>query len=382
MEFDNDRLRKPAYKIELFYWALLILINPLVNGALLFLSDLKIWALLLLVNLLVFPAYLLYARIMGLFLFRKRYLFFALVSLLFFLVVQAFLFAVYSLILKFTLSAPEQSYFTYNYATITRECLWGIINTALAIAIFFIKKALEENDTLLTVQRDNTSIKLKYLRAQLSPHFLFNTLNSIYSLSLQKSDNAPDAVVKLADLMRYLIYECNEEKVPLEKEIEFIRNYIAIEKIRYKADIRFSVEGDTGGLMIEPFLFLPFIENGFKYALDNSFTEPFIYISIKAGPEKIVLNVINTTDIDLETQAKRMIKKNFINSKSILEILYPESYALDIIQTEKIQRKESKVRFKNAQERLEKLYPDTHTLDVILSNHVFTVSLIIKPVMA
>ena len=100
-------------------------------------------------------------------------------------------------------------------------------------------------ETLLaTLQKDNNNFRLKYLRSQLNPHFLFNTLNSIYSLSLQKSDKTPEVVVKLADLMRYLIYECNEEKVPLDKEIEFIRNYIEIEKIRYNADVRFSVEGE------------------------------------------------------------------------------------------------------------------------------------------
>jgi LytS/YehU family sensor histidine kinase len=79
-------------------------------------------------------------------------------------------------------------------------------------------------------------------------------LNSIYSLSLQKSDKAPEAVVKLADVMRYLIYECNEDRIPLNKEIDFIRNYIEIEKIRFNADIQFTVEGDTDGIMIEPFL--------------------------------------------------------------------------------------------------------------------------------
>ena len=148
-----------------------------------------------------------------------------------------------------------------------------IINMSLAAAISFIKKALDEKDLLLSLEKDNTYFKLKYLRAQLNPHFLFNTLNSIYSLSLQKSDKTPEVVVKLADLMRYLIYECNEEKIPLNKEIEFIQNYIEIEKIRYKADVRFTVEGETDGIMIEPFLFISFIENGFKHAFDNSYSQ-------------------------------------------------------------------------------------------------------------
>jgi LytS/YehU family sensor histidine kinase len=178
--------------------------------------------------------------------------------------------------------------------------------------------------------------------------------------------------------MRYLIYECNEEKIPLNKEIDFIRNYIEIEKIRYSADIRFTVEGETGDIMIEPFLFISFIENGFKHALDNSFSEPFIYIMIKVSADRIVLNVINNSNTDLELQAKRINGKGISSSKSLLELLYPDLYDLDIIQTEKEEKRENSLRMRNARERLEVLYPDSHTLDVILKNNTFTVSLIIK----
>ena len=379
MEFDNDRPIKPAYKIEIFYWVVLGIMSPLVNSLTLFWGDIRIWAVLFLVNLIVLPAYLLYsATIVPRFFFRNRYTSFILVSILFFIAIQVLLFTIYSIILKFRVSPYEQSYFTYNYSTIIRESLWGIINMSLAAGIFFIKKALDEKDFLISLEKDNTSFKLKYLRSQLNPHFLFNTLNSIYSLSLQKSDKAPEVVVKLADLMRYMIYDCNEEKVPLNKEIEFIQNYIEIEKIRYKADVRFTVDGETEGIMIEPLLFISFIENGFKHAFDNSYSGAFIYITIKAEPEQIALTVINNTNIDLETQAKRIHGTGIKNSKSILELLYPASYALDIIQTDREEERKSELRIKHARERLETLYPDSHTLDVILSNNAFTVSLIIK----
>jgi len=249
---------------------------------------------------------------------------------------------------------------------------------SLAIGIYFIKKALDERDLLTSLEKDNTNFKLKYLRSQLNPHFLFNTLNSIYSLSLQKSDKTPEVVVKLADLMRYMIYDCNEDKVPLSKEIEFIQNYIDIEKIRYKADVRFAVEGDTEGIMIEPFLFISFIENGFKHAFNNAYTNAFIYITVKVEPEQIALSVVNNTNLDLETQARRIHGTGITNSKSLLELLYPQSYALDIIQTDKEEDRKSELRIKHAKDRLETLYPDSHTLDVILSNNAFTVSLIIK----
>jgi LytS/YehU family sensor histidine kinase len=199
---------------------------------------------------------------------------------------------------------------------------------------------------------------------------------------MQKSEKAPEVVVKLADLMRYFIYECNEEKVPLIKEIEFIRNYIEIEKIRYKADVRLNVEGDAETIMIEPFLFISFIENGFKHAFDSAYSNAFIYINIKIQPHQIELSVVNNTSTDLETQAKKMHGTGIRNSKSMLELLYPTSHALNIIQTEKEASRKDELRITNAKKRLESLYPDSHTLDVILSNNAFTVSLIIKPSLA
>jgi LytS/YehU family sensor histidine kinase len=259
-----------------------------------------------------------------------------------------------------------------------RESLWIFINILFSTNIAFLKKSLDEEELVEALEKDNAAIKLKYLRSQLNPHFLFNTLNSIYSLSLQKSDKTPEVVVKLADLMRYMLYDCNEEKVPLNKEIEFIRNYIEIEKIRHKADIRFIVEGETNDVLIEPLLFISFIENGFKHALNNSYNNAFIYITIKAEQDQIILTVVNNTNIDVETQAKRIHGTSIMNSRSVLEMLYPQSHALDIIQTDKEEQRKSELRLKHAKDRLESLYPDSHTLDVILSNNAFTVSLILK----
>jgi len=379
MEYDNDRLRKPVNRTEIFHWVLFILLYPLVNATTLFPRDLRIWPVLLLVSLLLFPVYLFYSRIMGaIFLIQRRWRGMILMNILSFLVIHTLLFVLYYLVLQFSLSPVEKDFFTFSAGTALRDSIFIFTNMTFSIAIFQIRRALDEKEALETAQKDRTFFKLRYLRAQLNPHFLFNTLNSIYALSLQKSDKTPELVVRLADIMRYLIYECNEEKILLDKEIEFIRNYIEIEKIRHRADIRLTVEGLTSGIMIEPFLFVSFIENGFKHAMDNSFAEPFIYITLKVGEGQIVLNVINSTNADLETQAKRMNGKGIANSRSLLEILYPDAYALDIIQTEKEENRNSQLRIRHARERLESLYPDTHTLDVILSKSAFTVSLIIK----
>lgn len=378
MEFDNDRPVKHPYRIEFFYWALLAVMNPLINSITVFVNDAKIWWFLFVVNLFLLPAYILYSVIIvPRFLFKKKYIQFFALTILFLAIIQLLLFAIYSLIYDFS-NQTEQTYFTYSFSTSVRECSWSILYILITIGIYFIKKALDEKDILLNLEKDNASFKLKYLRSQLNPHFLFNTLNSIYSLSMQKSENTPSVVVKLADLMRYLIYECNEEKVPLYKEIEFIRNYIDIEKIRYTADVRFDIEGDPGDILIEPFLFTSFIENGFKHAFDAAYANAFIYITLKIKPGQIELSVVNNTNIGLETQAKKIDGTGIRTSKSMLELLYPTSYALNIIQTEKEESRTNELRIRNAKRRLEDLYPDSHTLDVILSNNAFTVSLILK----
>ena len=377
MEYDNDRIVKGTYKAEVFCWLIFALINPVVYSLGLFPHQKSIWIVLLVVNLLLLPLYILYSRvIVPKFLFPGKWLVYGALTVLFSLLVQTLLFLMYNIV-RSILFGGGQDYFLYSSISIVRENAWIIIHICLAVSIAYLRKKLDEEDKMETVQKENTYYKLRYFRTQLNPHFLFNTLNSIYSLSLNKTDKTPEVVIRLADIMRFLIYECNEDKIPLDKEIEFIRNYIEIERIRYDADIQFTIEGSTEGVMIEPFLFISFIENGFKHAIDNSYAKPFIYISLKVSPDQIALNVINNTSLELEKQAKKIQGKGLLNSKSVLELLYPDAYSLDIIQTEKKERKESKMRLKNAHERLQRLYPDSHTLDVILSNNTFTVSLIL-----
>jgi len=383
MEFDNDRLIKPTYKIEIFYWIFVFLFYPLINFFSFFSADIIFLPLLLVINLFIFPFYFLYAKvIIPEFLFAKRYVWFGIISLALYIIIHLLLVLIYSFFKPDGDPDPFfqtlQPYCTYSSTTFMRESLWILVNTIFATNIAFLKKSFDEEDVIEALEKDNTAFKIKYLRSQLNPHFLFNTLNSIYSLSLQKSDQTPEVVIKLADLMRYIIYDGNEEKVSLNKEIDFIRNYIEIEKIRHKADIRFNVEGETDNIMIEPLLFISFIENGFKHAFNNSYNNAFIYITLKVGQEQIILTVVNNTNVDLETQAKRIYGTGISNSKSVLEMLYPQSHALDIIQTDKEEQRKSELRLKHAKQRLENLYPDSHTLDVILSNNAFTVSLILK----
>jgi len=377
MEYDNDKIIRGRYPQEVAGWILLAILYPLVNGLAAFPQQPATWLVLFVLQLPALGLYISYGNwIVPRFLFTRRYRWYIVVSIGLLLLVTAVQLLLYAL-LPLDLYPAGPAYFFYPNAGIAREIAWAIINTGLATGTAFTRKQLEEGDIMRDLQKENSFFKLRYYRTQLQPHFLFNTLNSIYSLSLNNPAKTPEVVIRLSDIMRFLIYECNEDKIPLEKEIEFIKNYIEIERLRYDADIQFTIEGDTAGVMIEPFLFISFIENGFKHAIDNSFDKPFIYVTLKVGDDNIALNVINNTELELETQAKKMRGKGLENSKTVLEMLYPDAYALDIIQTEKKERRESRSRWKNAQERLQRLYPDAHTLDVILNNNTFTVSLIL-----
>ncbi len=378
MEYDNDRIVPGTHRAEIICWAAVAGLPVLLNGLGSFPANGRVWLALAITSLISLPLYMLFSRlVIPRFLFGRKYIVF--IACTAGLALMAF--GLVFLLFNWTdgwVPDNRKNYFAFSGWSIAREMAWVALNTFFAVFIAQFRRRLDEKHTLAVIGKELEYYKIRYFRTQLNPHFLFNTLNSIYSMSLQQKERTPEVVVRLADIMRFLIYECNEDKIPLDREIEFIRNYIEIEKIRYDADIRFSIDGDTTGVMIEPFLFISFIENGFKHAIDNSFAKPFIYISLTVRAGELRLTVINNTSLEIESQAKKILGKGLTNSKAVLDLLYPDAHALDIIQVEILGRKESSLRMKNAQERLEQLYPDTHTLDVILKNNSFTVSLILK----
>jgi LytS/YehU family sensor histidine kinase len=195
-------------------------------------------------------------------------------------------------------------------------------------------------------QREKTRLKneklvseLKFLRSQINPHFLFNTLNNIYSLALQKSEKTPEVILKLSEILRYMLYECNGPSVSLDNEINYIRNYIELERIRQPghAKIEFEVEGDTEEVEIAPFLFTPFLENAIKHGMNRVIDNPCIFIRLKVNNELLHFTVSNTKPD--EEPAKQIIKKaggiGLVNVERRLKLLYPEKYRLNIENTSK-----------------------------------------------
>ncbi|MEP5253817.1 sensor histidine kinase [Winogradskyella rapida] len=141
-----------------------------------------------------------------------------------------------------------------------------LLGGIFSLVVDFYKRDRETK----ALENEQTEIKLQFLRNQLNPHFLFNSLNSIYSLVRSKSDNAPEAVITLSELMRYMLYEAKDEQVSLEKELNYIQHYIALQRLRLKNTeaVKLNINGDIKNLKIYPLLLISFIENAFKYGTD------------------------------------------------------------------------------------------------------------------
>ena len=177
--------------------------------------------------------------------------------------------------------------------------------------------------------------ELRFLKSQINPHFLFNTLNNLYALTLKKDEKAPEIVVKLSEMMRYMLYECNEKRVSLRKEINYLRNYLDLERLRQNraVEINFAVDGAVGNQEIAPLLFIPFLENSFKHGLNHTIKEGFVNIFLQVDAERVHFFIENSKAPAMPrplTAGKRSGGIGLVNVRRRLDILYPDRYTLDI----------------------------------------------------
>ncbi len=175
--------------------------------------------------------------------------------------------------------------------------------------------------------------ELNFLKSQINPHFLFNTLNSLYALTLKKSEKAPEIVIQLSEIMRYMLYECNERRVPLRKEVNYMKNYIELERLRQGSDVdlQFTVKGEIGDQKIAPLMFIPFIENSFKHGLSNQIKHGFVHICLELVDGVIKLHIQNSkTPAQPLQEHKRSGGIGLVNIQRRLDLIYPERYTLEI----------------------------------------------------
>jgi hypothetical protein len=205
-------------------------------------------------------------------------------------------------------------------------------NFFLFLAVAFFSLLLKISNRWRQTEKEKISAELSYLKAQINPHFLFNTLNSIYSLAIQKADATAPAVQQLSSMMRYVLNESVNDHVPLQKEIDYISNYVGLQQLRFGKEmhLQFNVTGDIGNNQIAPLILIPFIENAFKYGV-NAEEESDIRIMISIENSKLNLEVTNNiirTKISDEQQGGIGIT----NTRERLNLIYPSGHELLIFE--------------------------------------------------
>jgi len=258
----------------------------------------------------------------------KKYVLFSIVILVSFLIV---LFIPEIFIIGKKMGPPPQ-HIAHHPGPPPKKPFGLLINHNLFqfIGVFVFSLLLKIRERLKQTETEKTNAELSYLKAQINPHFLFNTLNSIYSLAILKSDKTADAVVKLSDMMRYVLNDSNSNFTALENELNYIANYIELQRMRLTPNVKleYTCEGNIFDKRIAPLVLIPFIENAFKHGV-NSEEESNIYIKINITDTNLKLIVKNKC----VTTNNNTLNKSGLgidNTKQRLNLLYPENHSLDI----------------------------------------------------
>ena len=204
-----------------------------------------------------------------------------------------------------------------------------LTHAGIPMIIRFFKLWTWKQRDWLRAQQEKITAELQLLKTQVHPHFLFNTLNNIYSFSLDRSPKTPGLILKLSSLLSYMLYDCKAEEVLLEKEVEIMKNYIDLEKERYgdKIEISWNVEGEINNKFISPLLMLPFLENAFKHGASEQIEKPWLEVVIVMTGDVLKFEIANSKNED-GLYSENGIGVN--NVKKRLEFLYPEKYELKI----------------------------------------------------
>ncbi|MCJ0743580.1 sensor histidine kinase [Pedobacter montanisoli] len=214
----------------------------------------------------------------------------------------------------------QQQFFNGQYMIHALEqsnsIIWG------ALLIKFIRMWYERKQMALHSE-------LNFLKAQIHPHFLFNTLNNLYALTLDNSPSSPEVVLGLSQILRYMLYECKSDYVPLKRDVEIIKNYITLEKLRHgdRLDLNFKIDGEINQQQIAPLLMIPLIENAFKHGASEMMEGAWINMVLEVNPNSIKFKVSNGKPIEQhENQRVHFGKIGLENVKKRLELIYPETH--------------------------------------------------------
>ena len=222
---------------------------------------------------------------------------------------------------------PRVSWRDYHFPV--QSLHFTVINLLAVTGFAYFLNRWEAELVIRQLKEQRLQLQLNYLKAQLHPHFFFNTLNNIYSLALYQSEKTAPMVEVLSQLMRYIVYSTKEERVPLQKEIEFLQHFVQLESIRHEdnSPISFTVQGDARGISIPPLLFMPILENSFKHGVVNS---PWMEAGMLIENKEIVFEVRNGHTPGASPGEAGI---GLDNLRQRLDLLYPEKHTLLIRQT-------------------------------------------------
>ncbi len=198
------------------------------------------------------------------------------------------------------------------------------------VAIVIIQKRLEADGRAKQLEREQMRAELDFLKAQINPHFLFNTINNIYVLFQEDKKTGNEMLLRFSELLRYQLYECSEDRVPISQELRFIRNFIEMEKLRAGDAVKVNVQiaEEHGFFEIAPFILLPFVENAFKHVSRHDSGENFIHIRSECSGKYFHFAVGNTFDSNIQAAQPGGI--GLQNVRRRLELIYPQRHSLRI----------------------------------------------------
>jgi two-component system, LytTR family, sensor histidine kinase AlgZ len=218
--------------------------------------------------------------------------------------------------------------FTHSITTIFIIVFVGMLK--------FVEDWFELEAKKKEIENEKLIAELRFLKAQINPHFLFNTLNNLYYLATVNSPKTPEIIDKLSQMMRYMLYDSNHPKIAITKEIDYMKNYIDLEKLRLenKLPIKFDIKGEIDNKQIVPLIFITFLENAFKHGVSNASKSAFINISIEITANKCTYRVENSK----LTKPENHLEKSGIGLQNVmrrLELSYPNKYNLEVSGTDK-----------------------------------------------
>ncbi len=190
---------------------------------------------------------------------------------------------------------------------------------------------LQKQRNLAELKEQQKNNELLALKNQMNPHFLFNTLNNLYTLALKKSDKTPEVIAKLSEILDYMLYRCNEAQVPIQREIELLENYLGLEKVRYgkRIDIQFDHQ-IAADVKIAPLLLLHFVENAFKHGVRQELDQADIQIKLQASDDEIDFSIRNSIPNDSQESSSETEGIGLQNIRRQLQLLYPKRHQLEI----------------------------------------------------